>query len=160
MTLTGLVTKLQSDKKSPNTSRRECKDSNDQVTSPRASLPVAVGEAASRAGNKRPDTWIEDLREQFRAEKQQYMERISELESRLIGAMGVEEDLGHAHLQPAITVNPTDIEECGQERVETLSLHLLPEVRGNVNSFEFEHVQWGTLPPRVGDGFETQYYTS
>ena len=35
-------------------------------------------------------------------------------------------------------------------------MHLLPKVRGNVNSFEFEHVQWGTVPPRVGDGSETQ----
>ena len=35
-------------------------------------------------------------------------------------------------------------------------IDLLPEVRGNVNSFEFEHVQWGTPPPRVGDGSETQ----
>ena len=29
-------------------------------------------------------------------------------------------------------------------------------LRGNVSSFEFEHVQWGTLPPRVGDESETQ----
>ena len=39
---------------------------------------------------------------------------------------------------------------CGQPLPQT------PLPCGNVNSFEFEHVQWGTLPPRVGDGFETQ----
>ena len=82
---------------------------------------------------KRAESWIEDLREQFRAEKQQYLERISELESRLSeqvesghGPLRTEEDLGHAHLLSAVH----------QEQAETLSLQevLLPEVRENVLS--------------------------
>ena len=104
---------------------------------------------------KRADSWIEDLREQFRAEKQQYLERISELESRLSeqvesghGPLRTEEDLGHAHLLSAVH----------QEQAETSSLQevLLPEERENVNRYypcpEFEH----TPPPRAGDGVETQ----
>ena len=95
-------------------------------------------------------------------EKQQYLERISELESQLSrqevsghGATGVDVELGSAHLQPAVYAsNPTAIEECGQEQAETLSLQevLLPEVRGNVTSYpcsEFQHMQLNTPPPRV-----------
>ena len=63
--------------------------------------------------------------------------------------------IGHAHLRPAITMNPTAIEECSQKQAETLSLHLLPEVRGNVNSFEFEHVQCDTVATSCAMGYST-----
>ena len=118
------------------------------------------------------DSWIKDVREQFRVEKQQYLERISELESQLSrqlqvasGHGGVEEDeeLEQAHLPPAVYVgHPTTMEECGQEQAETLSLQevLLPEVRGNINSYpgrEFEHnMHLGVPSPGGGGGVEMQ----
>ena len=72
--------------------------------------------------------------------------------------MGLEKDLGHAYLQSAVyESNPAAVEGCRQEQAETLSLQEvpLPEVRGNVDNYEFECRR---VPPRAGDGVEMQEF--
>ena len=118
---------------------------------------------------ERADSWIADLREQFRQEKQKYEEKISELESKLcaqeetsseqraVGA-GEGEELRRLHyLQPAAYRSSVEgyIQQPARmetgTRYKTAQEGTLPEVRENVNSYpchDFEH--WGTLPPRLG----------
>ena len=109
---------------------------------------------------RRADSWVEDLREQFKAERQHYLDRISELElqlSRAVGSghgtEGAENEPEHTQLQSVAYVpDPTTVEGSCQEQPETLVLQevQLPEVRsGVVNSYPCEYERWGTPPPRV-----------
>lgn len=97
------------------------------------------------------------------ADKLQYLERISRLESQRSGRVAsrhgtgiVDEEVGYAHLQQAVY---STMEECGEEQ-EALSSQevLLPEVRPR-NDFscpEFKRMRSSTLPPREEDGVRVE----
>lgn len=117
---------------------------------------------------QRADSWIRDLREQFKLEKEQYLERISFLESQLRRAEVSQQGAKQKRLYSANALDPSvEVQEQPGTIMALQEVHL-PEVSSEcceTNNLKYqssagEHIKsycpsepehWGTPPPMVDD---------